>query len=39
MDQQSQELDRGKRLQLVWQIQRKLESDVARPMLGWRYDR
>ena len=36
MDQQSQELDRTKRLKLVWDIQRKLESDVARPMLGWR---
>jgi hypothetical protein len=36
MDQQSQELDRAKRLQLVWQIQRKLEADAARPMLGWR---
>jgi peptide/nickel transport system substrate-binding protein len=36
MDEQSQELDRGKRLQLVWRIQRKLEADVARPMLGWR---
>ncbi len=33
---QSQELDRGKRLKLVWEIQRKLEADVARPMLGWR---
>lgn len=28
IDQQSQELDRAKR--------RKLEADVARPMLGWR---
>jgi peptide/nickel transport system substrate-binding protein len=34
--QQSQELDRGKRLRLVHEIQRKLEADVARPMLGWR---
>jgi peptide/nickel transport system substrate-binding protein len=33
---QSQELDRGQRLRLVWEIQRKLEADVARPMLGWR---
>ena len=23
-------------VQLVWEIQRKLEVDVARPMLGWR---
>jgi peptide/nickel transport system substrate-binding protein len=36
IDAQSQELDRAKRLKLVWEIQRKLESDVARPMLGWR---
>ena len=36
IDLQSQELDRGKRLKLVWEIQRKLEADVARPMLSWR---
>jgi peptide/nickel transport system substrate-binding protein len=36
IDQQSQELDRDKRLKLVWQIQKQLEIDVARPMLGWR---
>ena len=36
IDLQSQELDRAKRLKLVWEIQRKLEVDVARPMLGWR---
>jgi len=36
IDLQSQELDRSKRLTLVWEIQRKLEIDVARPMLGWR---
>jgi len=36
IDQQSQELDRDKRLALVWQIQKQLEADVARPMLGWR---
>ncbi len=36
MDLQSQELDRNKRLGLVWEIQTKLEMDVARPMLGWR---
>jgi hypothetical protein len=29
-------LDRAKRLKLVWEIQGKLEADVARPMLGWR---
>ena len=33
IDQQSQELDRAKRLKLVWEIQRRLEADVARPML------
>jgi peptide/nickel transport system substrate-binding protein len=36
IDLQSQELDRAKRLKLVYDIQRKLEADVARPMLGWR---
>jgi peptide/nickel transport system substrate-binding protein len=36
IDQQSQELDRATRLKLVADIQRKLEADVARPMLGWR---
>jgi len=36
IDQQASELDRTKRLKLVWEIQKKLEPDVARPMLGWR---
>ena len=36
IDQQSQELDRDKRFKLVAEIQKKLEADVARPMLGWR---
>ena len=36
IDAQSQELDRAKRLKLVWDLQKKLEADVARPMLGWR---
>jgi peptide/nickel transport system substrate-binding protein len=36
IDQQSQELSRDTRLKLVAEIQRKLEADVARPMLGWR---
>jgi len=36
IDQQSQELDRAKRLRIVTDIQKKLENDVARPMLGWR---
>ena|SRR5215510_5003718 len=34
--QHEQELDRAKRLKLVWEIQRKLEAGVARPMLGRR---
>ena len=38
IDQQSQELDRAKRLRLVLDIQKKLEADVARPMLGWRME-
>ncbi len=33
---QSQELDRAKRLKMVADIQRTLEAEVARPMLGWR---
>jgi peptide/nickel transport system substrate-binding protein len=36
IDAQSAELDRDRRLKLVWDIQRKLEAEVARPMLGWR---
>jgi peptide/nickel transport system substrate-binding protein len=36
IDAQSSELDRAKRLKLVAEIQKKLEADVARPMLGWR---
>jgi peptide/nickel transport system substrate-binding protein len=36
IDGQSAELNRDKRLKLNWDIQRKLENDVARPMLGWR---
>ena len=36
IDLQSQELDRGKRLKLVWEIQRRLHADVARPMLSRR---
>jgi len=38
IDLQSAELDRDKRLKRVWEIQRKLEADVARPMLGWRHE-
>ena len=36
IDLQSAELDRAKRLKIVWEIQRKLDADVARPMLAWR---
>jgi len=39
IDQQSQEIDQKKRLALVWQIQKKLEEDAARPTMGWRTDR
>jgi peptide/nickel transport system substrate-binding protein len=39
IDQQSRELDPQKRLALVWQIQKKLEEDAARPTMGWRTDR
>ena len=38
IDQQSQELDPGKRLALVQLIQRKLEEAAVRPVLGWRLD-
>ncbi len=38
IERQSQELDPKKRLALVLQIQRRLEEDVAKPMLGWRND-
>jgi peptide/nickel transport system substrate-binding protein len=39
IEQQSQEIDQKKRLALVWQIQKKLEEDAARPTMGWRTDR
>lgn len=38
IEQQSQELDAGTRLTLVREIQRKLEEDAARPVMGWRLD-
>ena len=38
IDAQSQELDPKKRLALIAQIQRKLEDDAGRPVLGWRLD-
>ena len=39
IEQQSQEIDQKKRLALVWQLQKKLEDDAARPTMGWRTDR
>ena len=39
IDQQSREIDQKKRLALVWQLQKKLEEDAARPTMGWRTDR
>jgi peptide/nickel transport system substrate-binding protein len=39
IEQQSQEIDPKKRHALVVQIQRKLEEDAARPVMGWRVDR
>lgn len=38
IEQQSQELDAKKRLQLVYAIQKRLELEAARPMLNWRID-
>ena len=38
VDTQSQEMDQKKRYALVAQIQKKLEEDAARPMMGWRLD-
>jgi peptide/nickel transport system substrate-binding protein len=38
IDAQSQELDPKTRLQLVWDIQKKLEEEAARPIMGWRID-
>ena len=38
IDQQSQELDPGKRRALVRQIQVRLEEDGARPTMGWSID-
>jgi peptide/nickel transport system substrate-binding protein len=37
-DRQSQELDSKKRMAMVWDIQKRLEMDGARPMMGWRLD-
>jgi peptide/nickel transport system substrate-binding protein len=38
MVQQSQELDAKKRMQLVAQIQKTLEQEGARPVIGWRLE-
>jgi hypothetical protein len=38
IDQQSQEIDQKKRLQMVAAIQKKLEEEAARPTLTWRVD-
>jgi ABC-type transport system substrate-binding protein len=38
IDQQSQELDPVKRVALVQEIQRRLASASASPVLGWRLD-
>ena len=38
IEQQSQELDPKKRMQLVWNIQKKLEADASRPILDWKLD-
>jgi len=37
IDRQSREIDPKKRLALVTQIQQRLEADVAKPILGWRF--
>ncbi|SKA11595.1 peptide/nickel transport system substrate-binding protein [Enhydrobacter aerosaccus] len=34
IDQQSAELDMGKRKKIVWEIEKKLADDVARPVIG-----
>jgi peptide/nickel transport system substrate-binding protein len=38
IDAQSQELNVSKRMAMVAEIQRKLEEDAARPVMGWRID-
>ena len=38
IEQQSQELNAQKRLQLVSTLQKKVEADAARPVLDWRLD-
>jgi peptide/nickel transport system substrate-binding protein len=36
IDQQSQEVDMKKRLQMVYAIQKKIEEDAGRPIISWR---
>jgi len=38
IDQQSQELDPKKRMTMVWNIQKTLEAEAARPILDWKLD-
>jgi peptide/nickel transport system substrate-binding protein len=38
LDRQSAETDPKKRLAQVWEIQKKLEEEAARPTLTWRVD-
>jgi peptide/nickel transport system substrate-binding protein len=38
IERQSAELSVARRRTLVWDIQRRLEADVARPILGWRIE-
>jgi peptide/nickel transport system substrate-binding protein len=38
LDKQSAEIDPKKRLGMVWEIQKKLEAEGARPTLTWRVD-
>jgi peptide/nickel transport system substrate-binding protein len=38
MDQQSQEVNQQKRLELVLALQKKVEEDAPRPILDWRLD-
>ena len=35
IDQQSAEQDKEKRKKIVWEIEKKLADDVARPVIGW----
>jgi ABC-type transport system substrate-binding protein len=37
--QDNHRIDQPKRLAIVWQTQKKLEEDAARPTMGWRTDR